>query len=57
MSNNTLFRIAGIAGILSAVLMLAFSFFSDPATGTPPLKPEAAQAEMPSPAVKRERTK
>lgn len=34
MSNNTLFRIAGIAGILSAVLMLAFSFFSDPATGT-----------------------
>ena len=37
MSNNTLFRITGIAGILSAVLMLAFSFFSDPATGTPPL--------------------
>ena len=37
MSNNTLFRIAGIAGILNAVLMLAFSFFSDPATGTPPL--------------------
>jgi hypothetical protein len=35
MSSNNLYRIAGIAGILSAVLMLAFSSAADPATGAP----------------------
>lgn len=37
MSSNNIFRLAGFAGILSAVLMLAFSSISDPASGTPPL--------------------
>ena len=35
MSSNNLYRIAGIAGILSAILMLAFSAVADPATGAP----------------------
>ena len=37
MSNNTLFRIAGIAGILSAVLMLVSSAGADPSSGIPPV--------------------
>ena len=37
MSNNNIFRIAGIAGILCAILMLTFSFISDPATATSPI--------------------
>ena len=35
MSSNNLYRIAGIAGILSAIFMLAFLAVTDPATGTP----------------------
>ncbi len=35
MSSNNLYRIAGIAGILSAIFMLAFSAVADPATGAP----------------------
>ena len=34
-SSNNLYRIAGIAGILSAIFMLAFLAVTDPATGTP----------------------
>jgi hypothetical protein len=34
-SSNNLYRIAGSAGILSAIFMLAFSFVADPATGAP----------------------
>ena len=37
MSSNNLYRIGGIAGILSAVLMLALAFISDPSSGMPPL--------------------
>jgi len=37
MSNNTIFRIAGICGILSAVLMLAMTFAGDPNSGLSPL--------------------
>ena len=33
MSSNNLYRIAGIAGILSAIFMLAFTAVADPATG------------------------
>ena len=37
MSNNTLFRIAGICGILSALAMLVLSFASDPNNGMSPV--------------------
>ena len=37
MSNNTLFRIAGISGILSALAMLVLSFTSDPNSGMSPV--------------------
>lgn len=37
MSNNTLFRIAGICGILSALAMLVLSFTSDPSSGMSPV--------------------
>ena len=37
MSNNTLFRIAGISGILSALAMLVLSFASDPNSGMSPV--------------------
>jgi hypothetical protein len=33
MSNNSIFRVAGIAGILSAILMLVLTFTMDPAGG------------------------
>jgi hypothetical protein len=36
-SNNNILRIAGIAGILSAVLMLAMTFTGDPNSGMSPL--------------------
>ena len=44
MSSNNLYRIAGIAGILSAILMLAFSAVADPATGAPLLYTVASAA-------------
>ena len=37
MSNNTLFRIAGISGILSALAMLVLSFTGDPNSGMSPV--------------------
>ena len=37
MSNNTLFRVAGISGILSALAMLVLSFTSDPSSGMSPV--------------------
>lgn len=37
MSSKTLFRIAGISGILSALAMLALSFTSDPNSGMSPV--------------------
>lgn len=35
MNNQSIIGYGGIAGILSAILMLAFSFVADPATGAP----------------------
>lgn len=37
MSSNNLFRLAGVAGILSAAVMAVMSFGSDPSQGIPPM--------------------